>query len=149
MLGFMVLAAGIFVAIVISPGLSPARRVFGAVVDSAATSYFMARTGVNGLPLYVVYLWIIVGNGFRYGKLYLLNTLALSGIGFAIVLYTSPFWQTHLGGRHRPATDDGRALGVRPVAGAPPERRAPSRRSREPREAAVRVDGVATRCARR
>jgi len=97
MLGFMVFAAGIFAAIVISPGMSPARRVFGAVVDSAATSYFMARTGVNGLPLYVVYLWIIVGNGFRYGKLYLLNTLALSGIGFSIVLYTSPFWQAHLG----------------------------------------------------
>ncbi len=96
MLGFMVLAAGIFAAIVISPAMSPARRVFGAVVDSAAASYFMARTGVNGLPLYVVYLWIIVGNGFRYGPFYLLNTLALSGLGFAAVLYTSAFWQQHL-----------------------------------------------------
>jgi two-component system sensor histidine kinase RpfC len=96
MLGFLILAAGIFIAIVISPATSPARRVFGAIVDSAAISYFMARTGVNGLPLYVVYLWIIVGNGFRYGRFYLLNTLALSGLGFAIVLYTSPFWQAHL-----------------------------------------------------
>jgi two-component system sensor histidine kinase RpfC len=96
MLGFMALAAGIFVAIVISPGVSPARRVFGAVVDSAATSYFMARTGVSGLPLYVVYLWIIIGNGFRYGKFYLLNTLALSVVGFSIVLYTSPFWRAEL-----------------------------------------------------
>jgi two-component system sensor histidine kinase RpfC len=95
MVGFMVLAAAIFAAIVISPGVSPARRVFGAVVDSAAASYFMARTGVNGLPLYVVYLWIIVGNGFRYGKFYLLNTLALSAVGFAVVLYTTPFWQAH------------------------------------------------------
>ena len=81
----------------ISPGASPVRRVLGAVVDSAATSYFMVRTGVNGLPLYVVYLWIIVGNGFRYGKAYLLNTLVLSGIGFSVVLYASPFWQAHLG----------------------------------------------------
>ena len=96
MLGFMLLAVGIFAAIVISPELSPARRVFGAIVDSAAISYFMARTGVNGLPLYVVYLWIIVGNGFRYGRFYLLNTLALSGLGFAVVLYTSAFWQQHL-----------------------------------------------------
>ncbi len=97
MLGFMSLAAGIFAAIVISPGISPARRVFGAVVDSAAASYFMAHIGVNGLPLYVVYLWIIVDNGFRYGPLYLLSTLALSGLGFAAVLYTSAFWQEHLG----------------------------------------------------
>ncbi|HLB17411.1 MAG TPA: hypothetical protein VJM14_21000 [Burkholderiales bacterium] len=97
MLGLMTLAAGIFAAIVISPGISPVRRVFGAMVDSAATSYFMARTGVNGLPLYVVYLWIIIGNGFRYGKFYLLNTLVLSSIGFSIVLYTNSFWQAHLG----------------------------------------------------
>jgi two-component system sensor histidine kinase RpfC len=97
MLGFMALAAAIFAAIVISPASSPARRVFGAVVDSAACSYFMARTGVNGLPLYIVYLWIIVGNGFRYGRFYLLNTLVLSGIGFSIVLYVSPFWRAHLG----------------------------------------------------
>ena len=97
MFGFMVLAAGIFASIVISPGASPVRRVLGAVVDSAATSYFMVRTGVNGLPLYVVYLWIIVGNGFRYGKAYLVNTLVLSGIGFSVVLYASPFWQAHLG----------------------------------------------------
>jgi two-component system sensor histidine kinase RpfC len=97
MFGFMVLAAGIFASIVISPGASPVRRVLGAVVDSAATSYFMVRTGVNGLPLYVVYLWIIVGNGFRYGKAYLLNTLALSAVGFSAVLYASPFWHAHLG----------------------------------------------------
>jgi two-component system sensor histidine kinase RpfC len=96
MVGFMALAAAIFAAIVISPGKSRPRRVFGAVVDSAATSYFLARTGVNGLPLYVVYLWIIVGNGFRYGRFYLLNTLALSVVGFALVLYTSAFWQAHL-----------------------------------------------------
>ena len=73
--------AAIFASIVVSPGASPVRRVLGAVVDSAATSYFMVRTGVNGLPLYVVYLWIIVGNGFRYGKAYLVNTLVLSGSG--------------------------------------------------------------------
>ena len=89
MFGFMVLAAAIFASIVISPGASPVRRVLGAVVDSAATSYFMVRTGVNGLPLYVVYLWIIVGNGFRYGKAYLVNTLVLSGVGFAVVLYAA------------------------------------------------------------
>jgi two-component system sensor histidine kinase RpfC len=92
----MVLAAGLFAAIVISPGVSPVRRVLGAIFDSATVSYFMARTGVNGLPLYVVYLWIIIGNGFRYGRFYLVNSLALSGIGFSVVLYANPFWQAHL-----------------------------------------------------
>ena len=97
MLGFMALALTILVSIVVSPAGSPGRRVFGAVVDSVATSYFMAMTGVNGLPLYIVYLWIIFGNGFRYGKFYLVNTLMLSILGFGAVLYVSPFWQNHLG----------------------------------------------------
>src|SRR5262245_38495938 len=97
MLAFMTLAAVVLACIVISPGASPVRRVFGAVIDCVATSYFMVRTGVNGLPLYMVYVWIILGNGIRYGKFYLVNTLVLSSVSFMSVLYASPFWRTHLG----------------------------------------------------
>src|SRR5262245_100940 len=97
MLAFMTLAAVVLACIVISPGASPVRRIFGAVIDCVATSYFMVRTGVNGLPLYMVYVWIILGNGIRYGKFYLVNTLVLSSVSFMSVLYASTFWRAHLG----------------------------------------------------
>jgi two-component system sensor histidine kinase RpfC len=93
---FQTLAWGILIAVVASPGASPTRRVFGAVVDSATASYFMYKTGVDGLPLYLVYLWIILGNGFRYGRFYLLNTLVLCGLGFTVVVMLNPFWQQNV-----------------------------------------------------
>jgi two-component system sensor histidine kinase RpfC len=96
MVGFMAAAAVIFGAILIWPGASPVRRVAGAILDSATASYFMVLIDGDGLPLYVVYLWITFGNGFRYGKTYLLNTLALCVVGFGVVLYLSPFWHEHL-----------------------------------------------------
>jgi two-component system sensor histidine kinase RpfC len=97
MVGFMAAATVLFASILIWPGASPARRVAGAVLDSATASYFMVLIDGDGLPLFVVYLWITFGNGFRYGKAYLLNTLALCVLGFAAVLYFSPFWHEHVG----------------------------------------------------
>src|SRR5512137_2255404 len=68
MVGFMAAASLLFIAILLWPGASPVRRVAGAVLDSATASYFMVLIDGDGLPLYVVYLWITFGNGFRYGK---------------------------------------------------------------------------------
>jgi two-component system, sensor histidine kinase RpfC len=94
---FVLLSLGIFGAILVHPGVSPVRRLIGAIGDSAAASYFMIQLGVEGLLLYVFYLWIIFGNGFRYGRFYLLNTLVLSVVGFSLVLVFSPFWHDHFG----------------------------------------------------
>lgn len=93
---FVLLSLGIFCAILVQPGVSPVRRVIGAIGDSAAASFFMIQMGVDGLLLYVVYLWIIFGNGFRYGRFYLLNTLVLSVVGFSLVLIFSDFWHVHV-----------------------------------------------------
>ncbi|HKO86895.1 MAG TPA: ATP-binding protein [Burkholderiales bacterium] len=96
LVAFQAAAWAIFVAIIARPQVSKTRRLCGAVVDSATASYFMVQTGIEGLPLYLVYLWIIFGNGFRYGSKFLLSTLALSAIGFITVLATSDFWKAHL-----------------------------------------------------
>ncbi|MCZ7563749.1 MAG: ATP-binding protein [Burkholderiales bacterium] len=94
---WVMLSLAIFGAILVHPGVSPVRRVIGAIGDSAAISYFMIQMGVDGLLLYVVYLWIIFGNGFRYGRFYLLNTLVLSVVGFLLVIILSDFWHAHVG----------------------------------------------------
>ena len=94
---FVLLSLAIFCSILVQPDASPVRRVVGAVVDSATASYFMIQMGVDGLLLYVVYLWIIFGNGFRYGRFYLLNTLVLSVVGFSLVIILSDFWHAHVG----------------------------------------------------
>lgn len=52
---------------------------------------------MEGLLLYVVYLWIIFGDGIRFGRYYLINTLVLSVIGFSLVIVFSDFWHAHVG----------------------------------------------------
>ncbi len=92
MICFMVLAAAVFGWICLFPSASPVRRVTGSLLDVVATTFFMYNLGVYGTPFYVVYLWIIFGNGFRYGKAYLYNSLAWSVVGFSLVLAMNDYW---------------------------------------------------------
>jgi signal transduction histidine kinase/HPt (histidine-containing phosphotransfer) domain-containing protein/ActR/RegA family two-component response regulator len=52
----------------------------------------MYALGIYGMPLFVIYLWVTFGNGFRYGARYLQTSMSLSLVGFATVLLTSEFW---------------------------------------------------------
>ena len=76
--------------------VSHVRRCIGLVADCATVTWFMAYLGVQALPLFLVYVWVTLANGFRYGPAYLLATLGASVAGFAAVLATSAFWQNHL-----------------------------------------------------
>ena len=49
-----------------------------------------------GSFFYPLYLWVIVGNGVRFGAKYLLIAVAYAVIGFLTVLYFSDFWQQNL-----------------------------------------------------
>jgi two-component system sensor histidine kinase RpfC len=93
MLCFMALAGVVFAWICIAPSASPSRRVVATFLDMGATTYFMYNLGEYGAPLYMVYLWTIFGNGIRYGKPYLYNALALSIVGFGLVVWFNGYWE--------------------------------------------------------
>ncbi len=92
LLCFIGLAGVLFGWVSFSPKVSTARRVVGSILDTGGTTFFMYYLGEYGTPLYIVYLWTILGNGFRYGKPYLYSSLALSVAGFALVVAASDFW---------------------------------------------------------
>lgn len=77
------------------PGISVLRRVIGAITDITAVSLVLYFTGEAGMPLAAVYLWVIVGYGFRYGLRYLVMTTGMSLVGFTIVLWRSGLWQSN------------------------------------------------------
>lgn len=52
--------------------------------------------GEAGSPLLVVYLWVTLGNGFRYGANYLYAATAMAIAGFVLVLALSPYWSQHM-----------------------------------------------------
>jgi two-component system, sensor histidine kinase RpfC len=71
------------------------RKLAGAWLDTVAVSVFMSLTADMGVMLLAVYLWVIFGNGFRYGNKYLYHAQALSLIGFIIATNLSSYWLTH------------------------------------------------------
>jgi len=71
------------------------RRVAANVADVGAVAYLMASTGEASAPLFVIYLWVTLGNGFRFGLAAMGISAALSIAGFAVVMATSEFWLQH------------------------------------------------------
>jgi len=97
MVGFLAASIGLLVLAALSDSVSPVRRVISTVLDIGTTSYFVALLGEQGLPLLLLYIWISVANGFRYGPRYLLLGLGASFVGFGATVAYSPFWHQHLG----------------------------------------------------
>ena len=75
-----------------SPGL---RRLIGNIGDIGTISFLMVVTGESGIPLFVLYLWVTFGNGFRFGVPPLVVSTVLSVFGFIVVIAMTPIWQQH------------------------------------------------------
>jgi two-component system sensor histidine kinase RpfC len=71
----LVLALIIFFRIAYSTEISPARRVFAQLADVAAISWYMAVFGEPAGWLLLLYIWVTLGSGFRFGARYLLSEL--------------------------------------------------------------------------
>lgn len=94
--GFSLFSLIIFIA-AIRDTRSPAyRRAITNVVDVAAISYMMANMQDAGVPLFILYLWITLGNGFRFGLISMAASATLSIIGFSVVVALSEWWQGHI-----------------------------------------------------
>jgi len=90
------LLAALFIVAIIKNKFKPIhRKLAGAWLDTVAVSVFMSLTADIGVMLVAVYLWVIFGNGFRYGKNYLYHAQALSVTGFLIATNLSTYWKTH------------------------------------------------------
>ena len=90
-----VISTVIIISIVIQPLTSIVRRIIGIIADTTTISLLFGLSGEVGAPLFGIYLWVIFGNGFRYGERYLYLSALLSILGFAVVIQINPFWQQH------------------------------------------------------
>lgn len=86
----------LFIAILLEPGKSHVRRVIGMLTDYGLMTVAMVLKGEPLAWLYVILMWVTVGNGLRYGNRYLLGAVASACISFGIVLMVSPYWQQNL-----------------------------------------------------
>jgi two-component system sensor histidine kinase RpfC len=93
---FLVMAFGMLIWIASGPVRGPVRRVVGILMDVGQSTYGLYFFGLTTSPLYIVYLWVIFGNGFRYGTAYLTLAAVLSAFGFGLVITFNPYWHAHL-----------------------------------------------------
>jgi two-component system sensor histidine kinase RpfC len=92
-IAYYLISLFIFLAIFINPIPSPVRRVCGALLDMVSLSIVMFHSGSESVPLFVLYLWVVLGNGFRYGIKYLYISQAISVTGFFIAIIWGAYWQ--------------------------------------------------------
>lgn len=73
----------------------PAMRYLGIVADNVALTVGIAGAGEAGVAMIGVYLWVTIGNGFRFGPRYLLASYWFSIAGLAALCTFAPFWLQH------------------------------------------------------
>jgi two-component system sensor histidine kinase RpfC len=83
---------GILIGIARQPGVSRVRRVIGMVADYTMMGAAMHLMGAHLAPVYVVYLWVTIGNGLRFGPRFLLGAVGLASLSFLFVITTTPYW---------------------------------------------------------
>ena len=93
-LGYYSCALMIAAALIINPKPSPIRRVMGLSLDLISLSVVMFLAGEESVYLFVLYLWVILGNGFRYGTNYLYISLLIGFVGFSFAIAWGSYWQS-------------------------------------------------------
>jgi two-component system, sensor histidine kinase RpfC len=89
---FLATAASCFFFIQRYPGHYVGRKLLMITIDIFSTTYFMYRGGDACAVMFPIYLWVTLGNGFRYGKNYLYISQALSLAGLAFLYFNVPYW---------------------------------------------------------
>ena len=90
--GYMLLAGALVALIIARPHSSPTRRVTGVVLDMSALGVSLYLLEAAGTALFPLYLWVIVGNGLRFGQRYLYIAMALALASFVTVMVASSYW---------------------------------------------------------
>ena len=92
MLGYLTFSLVVFAGILQQPGTSSLRRLASATVDIGTITFFMSQSGVHAVPMFLIYVWVTLANGFRFGPRYLMFALGASIAGFSVVLAVDEFW---------------------------------------------------------
>ncbi len=89
--GFVV-GLGIVAAIVARPEVSHRRRFIGMISDYGLMGAAMIELSEPLAWVYVILMWVTVGNGLRFGYRYLGAAITMAVTTFGAVIYYTPYW---------------------------------------------------------
>ncbi len=93
MLAETLVGVGLVVMIALAPKASHLRRWIGMLADYGTLTALMLLSPVELAPLYIIILWVTIGNGLRFGSWYLLAAATLGLSSFLMVMLQSDYWQ--------------------------------------------------------
>ena len=79
-----------------TPGRNAVRLSISMLGDFGIVSFCILETGSFGACFYPLYLWVIVGNGMRFGEKYLLAATLMGITGFTAVIILGEYWRLNL-----------------------------------------------------
>ncbi len=90
------ISLGLFLHLLQSRQRSLTRRMIAMAADLTVLSAELHFGGETGSVLFPLYLWIVLGNGFRFGVAALFQSMTMALFGFAIVILSTPFWSENI-----------------------------------------------------
>ncbi|MCF7220318.1 ATP-binding protein [Marilutibacter chinensis] len=81
--------------ILAAPGKSRIRRGVGMVSDYGLMGLAMTHMGEPLAWVYVIIMWVTIGNGLRYGNRYLYAAVAMACASFGVVVALNPYWRAN------------------------------------------------------
>jgi two-component system sensor histidine kinase RpfC len=90
--GLLTGGLGFFTHILRYPNKNTLRRMLGLIHDMVWCGLALYAFGDGGILIWGMYIWLVVGYGFRYGVTYLYSAAALALCSFFTVAYFSPFY---------------------------------------------------------
>jgi len=92
----LTLAWGLLAWMLARPGRSDARRIVGMLADYGLMAAGMIHMGEPLSWVYVVVMWVTVGNGLRYGNNYLYLAVVMAMSSFATTVLLTDYWLANL-----------------------------------------------------
>jgi len=93
---FLAYSSFLLVANLVRQKPSSARRAFGVIADMTNISYCLYIGGEQCSFMFCLYLWVLIGNGLRFGACYLWGAMIAALVGFSVVVYTTSYWRDNM-----------------------------------------------------
>jgi len=90
---YLLFALGWYFMVKKFPQRWPARRYVSMATDIGIMTLFFHIGGMNASIVYPIFLWIIIGNGIRFGERFLTVGIAMGAFSFTSIMVKAPFWR--------------------------------------------------------
>jgi len=90
---YLVFAIAWYYMVKSHPNRWPQRRYVSLLGDLGIMTAFFHLGGMNASIVYPLFLWIIIGNGIRFGEKFLSVGIVLGTLGFSSIMFLAPFWR--------------------------------------------------------